>query len=397
MRKIWILVLASVVLIASLAGCLQPPNEKPVAKATSNTDVIFVGEEVTFDANGSKDPDGSIKAYIWDFGDGATQEAKDKIVKHKYDKAGTYTINLTVKDDKGEKSKTVSLTITVVPVPVASTTKTDTNKEITFTLNTTFNPTLSVTWDFGDGNTGDGATVKHSYKDNGTYTVKVRVKSATGTEIETSLEVTILNVPPVANITLGPGPYYSNKAISFSGGSSTDSDGEIKNYTWDFGDEKTETGKDVSHTYLKPGNYTITLTVRDDDGAENSTSLNITIEKDLVVTKVIPDEPFNTTGNILKVNITVEFYNYGSAKNANEINITVISYATKEDAEDGKGDITTVKRTFDASVASNSKASVTVTNITTVQGGIEQAKTTVFKIILDYKGVEIEEYIYVPE
>ena len=63
---------------------------------------------VSFDASGSRDPDGSVTAYRWDFGDGAT--AAGKTARHSYPKAGTYTVKLTLTDDSGAH-KTASRTI----------------------------------------------------------------------------------------------------------------------------------------------------------------------------------------------------------------------------------------------------------------------------------------------
>ena len=73
-------------------------NEPPVAEAGMNRTVI-VGESVLFDGSASSDPDGSIVAYQWDFGDGYT--ASDVITTHAFAAAGTYTVTLTVTDDMG--------------------------------------------------------------------------------------------------------------------------------------------------------------------------------------------------------------------------------------------------------------------------------------------------------
>ena len=60
---------------------------------------------------------------------------------------------------------------------------------------------------------------------------------------------------------------YSLQKITFDGSGSYDPDGMIKNYSWSFGDNSKAYGKVVSHTYLDDGNYTVTLTVTDDQGA----------------------------------------------------------------------------------------------------------------------------------
>jgi chitinase len=67
-------------------------------------------------------------------------------------------------------------------------------------------------------------------------------------------------------------------ACSFDGGGSTDSDGTIVTYEWNFGDGKTATGKTASHTYTTTDTYTVKLTVTDDDGRKTSTTMDVTVE-----------------------------------------------------------------------------------------------------------------------
>lgn len=58
----------------------------------------------------------------------------------------------------------------------------------------------------------------------------------------------------------------------FNAGASSDSDGVVRSYNWNFGDGTTATGKFVSHRYSAPGNPTVSLTVADDDGATTTSS-----------------------------------------------------------------------------------------------------------------------------
>jgi len=75
------------------------------------------------------------------------------------------------------------------------------------------------------------------------------------------------------------GPYLgkTNEKICFDGTDSTDADGEIVKYSWDFGDDKTKTGSSPEHTYISDGTYIVTLTVTDDDGGEDSASTSIIV------------------------------------------------------------------------------------------------------------------------
>jgi len=80
------------------------PNQPPVAAFTYHPSNPKVGETVTFDASESYDPDGTIRGYEWDLGDGATDSGQ--IVTHVYHSAGTYTVTLKVIDDHEVSSST---------------------------------------------------------------------------------------------------------------------------------------------------------------------------------------------------------------------------------------------------------------------------------------------------
>ncbi|WP_153392843.1 PKD domain-containing protein [Ornithinicoccus halotolerans] len=66
-------------------------------------------------------------------------------------------------------------------------------------------------------------------------------------------------------------------SLSVDAGDSTDPDGEIDSYAWDFGDGSTATGVSATHDYAAEGTYTVTLTVTDDRGATASTSKQVTV------------------------------------------------------------------------------------------------------------------------
>ncbi len=87
-------------------------NNEPIAEFTASKLEAETDEAITFDASASSDEEGSISYYAWDFGDGT--EGKGSIVKHKYAKAGSYTVKLTVSDDEGVNSSPVTKNITVI-------------------------------------------------------------------------------------------------------------------------------------------------------------------------------------------------------------------------------------------------------------------------------------------
>jgi PKD repeat protein len=86
-----------------LSGCLeQKPggNHPPQAQFSFSPITPKVGEDIVFDASASKDPDGQIVEYLWDFGDGSPAESGSTVI-HAYGSPGQYTVKLTVTDDQG--------------------------------------------------------------------------------------------------------------------------------------------------------------------------------------------------------------------------------------------------------------------------------------------------------
>jgi len=82
---------------------------------------------------------------------------------------------------------------------------------------------------------------------------------------------------PTAVFNYSPASPSVGTAITFDASGSSDPDGTIVSYSWDFGDERTGTGVTVSHLYTNLGTYTVTLTVTDSDGLSSTHSRNITV------------------------------------------------------------------------------------------------------------------------
>ena len=132
-------------------------------------------------------------------------------------------------------------------------------------------------WDFGDNLGGSGEIVNHVYVDEGQYTITLTVIDDKGSIGVAKTQITILhrNEQPVASLEStygGKGQTIKvNSLAFFDGGSSSDPDGDVLTFLWDFGDGNTGEGIRPNHFYESTGNFTVTLTVSD-NGNLSSTS-----------------------------------------------------------------------------------------------------------------------------
>jgi len=85
------------------------------------------------------------------------------------------------------------------------------------------------------------------------------------------------NLPPLAGWTADRQEGYAPLQVVFDGSQSSDPDGYIVSYSWSFGDGETAHGKQVEHVFGDDGEYTVTLTVQDNRGREDSASGVITV------------------------------------------------------------------------------------------------------------------------
>jgi PKD repeat protein len=116
--------------------------------------------------------------------------------------------------------------------------------------------------------------------------------------------------PPIANFTYLPLHPVVNQTVTFNASNSTDPDGNITKYDWDFGDGNiTNTTEEIiNHSYSLAGDYLVNLTVTDNDGATNSTSqlIIVTLKAPPEITSYAPELPVNDSeGATRTFNITI--------------------------------------------------------------------------------------------
>lgn len=129
-------------------------------------------------------------------------------------------------------------------------------------------------WSFGDGNTGTGQTIAHTFQNQGEYTVTLTVTDNDGKSGSTSHVIIVEppNEPPVAVFDFTPKSGLYPLTVTFDGSQSYDVDGQVVGYEWEFGGEQTASGAVVTNTFAEKGLYEVILTVFDNDG-DSATAL----------------------------------------------------------------------------------------------------------------------------
>jgi parallel beta-helix repeat protein len=204
--------------IATWQTVVLPDTTNPVADAGPDQ-TVYEGTQVNFDGSTSTDNVG-IVSYVWSFTDGTRKTLTSMNPNYIFATPNTYTVTLNVTDIAGNWD-TDTVLITVLEV----TTTDDTEQH---------NPQPD--------------------------TAEPDVTKPLAEAGQDKLAV-------------------EGMAVSFDAGGSSDNLG-IVSYEWDFGDGTSGTGIAVNHTYTEPGNYTVTLTVKDAVGSSNTNSITITVQKD---------------------------------------------------------------------------------------------------------------------
>lgn len=285
------------------------PNTTPVARVDEDRPAA-INEPIDFVAGKSDDTDGNIISYLWDFGDGA--KASGREVVHQYSQSGTYVARLSIQDDSGLDNNSATskriITVNEPPIADAGPDQLVTASQVVFDATGSSDSDgviISYLWDFGDGDTGSGARIAHAYRNPGTYTVDLKVIDGSGTiRNDASDRMTVVvNALPVADagfdMVTAPG-----ELVTFDGRRSSDPDGSVARFVWDFRDGATEEGDVVTHAFEKPGLYMVELQVFDDTGhaeAHDYSQIQVTVNEQPVADAgpdllVAPGETFRLSG-----------------------------------------------------------------------------------------------------
>ena len=230
----------------------------PTVSFTASPSSACPGAPITFTSTTIGGVPGPI-TYVWAFGDGSTSSLTTPT--HAYARPGTYNITLTATNAMGcTSSLTMPAFVTIYnpPVPDFSAATTYFCKapgHAVFTNYSSGAPTLTYSWEFGDGGKSTATNPTNDYTAFGSYSVKLVVTDGNGCMDS----ITKVNYITVANIKASfttPATACVNTAVTF-----TNTSTPHVSDSWDYGDgAKDNTGV---HTYGTAGTYTVTLVIFD--------------------------------------------------------------------------------------------------------------------------------------
>jgi len=262
------------------------------------------GIAITFNGCGSYDSDGTIVSYSWSFGDG--YYGSGATPSHVYASPGTYLVTLTVTDDDGATdSDSAYAYVGSNQYPVADAGgpySANVGQAIVFDGSASYDPDGSIVsyhWDFGDGYTGSGVVITHSYVTGGTYTVTLTVTDNDGATDTDSTTATIPggNQPPGVPVKpSGPTIGYVWNTYTYTT-YADDPDGDQIRYCFDWGDGTVSwtllhnSGEVVTaqHTWAYQGSYYVRVKSEDSHGAQSDWSEPLAIAMPLGITAMPGD------------------------------------------------------------------------------------------------------------
>lgn len=295
---------------ASITVSVNTPNNRPptvTITAPANNTTLFGGTSLTFTGSGSDPEDGTLSglSLAWTsnrdgaLGTGASLTTTTLTT-------GDHTITL-VGTDSGGNTGTSSIAVHVLAPnqpPSVTITAPANNTQVTAGTSVTFSAlandpedgTLSgsaVRWTSSlDGTLGSGTSFTTSGLTSGTHTISVTATDSGGRSASASISLTVTgtvtNQPPVARLT-GPAQGDATTPLTFDGSGSSDPDGSITAYRFEFSDSTpAATGSaTVTHAFATTGTFTVTLTVTDDHGATASANLTVVISPHTRVPEVV--------------------------------------------------------------------------------------------------------------
>ena len=199
---------------------------------------------------------------------------------------GPRTITVTTSHGTATSASALNVTNNRAPVPKIniSPNKGAKNTNFIFDASDSTDANIPMTvrsyhWDFGDSKSDNGRVVEHKYNQAGTFTVTLTVTDNSGASNEATATLQIENgLAPTARYSVNPASGDEGTPFVFNASASSDPDGSIKTFQWNFSDATIATGEIVTHRFTKGGIFPVTLTVTDNDGLESAAEKDVSVQ-----------------------------------------------------------------------------------------------------------------------
>ena len=136
---------------------------------------------------------------------------------------------------------------------------------------------VAASWNFGDGSTGAGLNVCHTFTREGRFNVTLTVQDDDHNCATITQVVEVTNAGPTCAFTFSPSDPQIGQNVQFNAAESTDPESNLTSFQWNFGDGGTASGKIANHAFNSEGTFTVTLTVRDNQGETAVCTQTITV------------------------------------------------------------------------------------------------------------------------
>ena len=266
-------------------------NHEPVADAGPDREARK-HVPIALDATASSDPDGDLLTFQWTaLSSIELSDAKDPRATFTATTSGTYRFLLRVEDGLGgAATDAVVVTVRNAPPNAIVSTPPECRKHESVILDGSASSDpdgdpLTYAWTQTTEPSGvlyypSAAIATFAPTRAGTHGFRLVVTDPEGAVGATNVEVTVPNEPPAASLVVSPVVVRLGRSVGFDATGSTDLDGAIVAYAFDFGDGTQSTGiaPTVARTFASPGIYTITLAVTDDEGATDAVQRDVTVK-----------------------------------------------------------------------------------------------------------------------
>lgn len=196
---------------------------------------------------------------------------------------GTFTVAVTVTDPLGQSSGASTSLVVGVPLSLSASVPGPAGPTVDVGTPVTCRATVSggsppylVRWSFGDGGTGEGSLVNHTFTATGPVAVAVTATDAGGGSVSATLLLTVAPLPTVSVTTDAPGQATdANLSVTFranvTGGTAPGSG------NWTFDDGSSAGGLAVTHAFARPGVYRVVFSYVDASGVRTGAQVDLLV------------------------------------------------------------------------------------------------------------------------